>query len=235
MVVPFISRVLHLVMCKLLILSTKYSTTRISAASVFRSTDASTTAPGVPSNRSVSFNDSTLAQESTVRSVHGSNVLALHRAKSGTAHNIPTVQQLTPHAQILNQSLSPVSLNRTAQSEVSSSSNSQTSNQVQSKHTHKSRRRSSHFQSPAKLGFYSPRSKTILRDAKMKYRIFIATQCAFPTTAQALESAVVKYSLSGEEYAAETESDREDIPIADTGRLQVVSGFASMCYSGTMI
>jgi hypothetical protein len=62
-----------------------------------------------------------------------------------------------------------------------------------------------------------------LKEAKMKYRIYIATQVAFPTTAQALENAVMKYNMSGDEYATETESDRNEVPVADTGRLQVVS------------
>jgi hypothetical protein len=57
----------------------------------------------------------------------------------------------------------------------------------------------------------------------MKYRIYIATQVAFPTTTQALENAVLKYNMSGDEYAAETESERDEIPLANTGRLQVVS------------
>jgi hypothetical protein len=57
----------------------------------------------------------------------------------------------------------------------------------------------------------------------MKYRIYIATKVAFPTTAQALENAVMKYNSSGDEYAAETESERDEIPVADTGRIQVVS------------
>jgi hypothetical protein len=65
----------------------------------------------------------------------------------------------------------------------------------------------------------------------MKYRIYIATQVAFPTTAQALENAVMKYNMSGDEFAVETESERENIPVADTGRLQVVSTFCICAYS----
>jgi hypothetical protein len=149
--------------------------------------------------------------EPTATSIHGLDVLALHRNKTNTSKHIPTAQQLVPHVQILNQPRF-------------SSNNKQTSNQVTSTHSQRvKRRRTSQLCSPSRLGFYSPRSKTILRDAKMKYRIYVATQVAFPTTVQALENAVTNYNLSGDEYATETESEREDISVIDAGRVQVVS------------
>jgi hypothetical protein len=160
-----------------------------------------------------------------VTSVNGSNVLASHRAKSGNSPNTLTPQQLATYAQALNQN-QLVTLSHNAAwsgSNSSSSTPSWTPNQVQFKSVPKTRKRCSQIQTPSSLGFYSPRSKSILKDAKMKYRIYIATQVAFPTTVQALENAVIKYNMSGDEYATDTDSERDQIPLVDAGRLQVVS------------
>jgi hypothetical protein len=179
----------------------------------------------------ISANESTITHANipTVASVNRSNVLALHKAKYGNSQNTPTPQQLVTYAQTLSQNQQVASPHNNTHSGSSSSTESQRLNQVKSKSGHKlPKRRCSQFPSPSKLGFYSPRSKSILKEAKMKYRIYIATKIAFPTTAQALENAVIKYNLSGDEYATETESEREEIPAFDTGRLQVVSLCAYM-------
>jgi hypothetical protein len=172
----------------------------------------------------VSTNTSTVTPTTmpTAASANSSNVLALHRAKAGNSQKTLTPQQLATCAQALNQN-QPVTLSHNTPQSEPSSSESWTPNQIKSKKNHQLKRRPSQFQSPSRLGYYSPRSKSILKEAKMKYRIYIATQVAFPTTAQALEQAVSKYNLSGDEYAAETESERDEIPLFDTGRLQVVS------------
>jgi hypothetical protein len=159
------------------------------------------------------------------------NVLALHKAKNGNTQNIPTTQQLSTHMTSMTSSNNhPVNvpfstshphLQSTRTDNLSPNSSSQRSHHARL--THKSRRRSGLESTPAQLGFYSPRSKSILRDAKMKYRIYVATETPFPTTAQSLECATKSYNMSSDEYARDTDTDREIIPAADRGRLQVVS------------
>jgi hypothetical protein len=115
--------------------------------------------------------------------------------------------------------------------DTSSSEAPNTAGYLRPNRAHKSRQRPVKVHSPAKLGFYSPRSKSILKDAKRGYRLFIATKVAFPTTAQAFEHGVITYNISADDYAAETGSEREDIPVPDTGRLQVVYFCVHICVS----
>jgi hypothetical protein len=166
-------------------------------------------------------------------SIGASNVLHLHRSKS--KQSIPSNQRLSTHARLFSTPLHPSPTNAFLQSYTgssrssSSSSDSPLANSIRSRTLVKMRRRSNQSHSPALLGFYSPRSKSILKDAKLKYRIFIATELAFPTTTQAIDCATQKYNMTGDEYAADTETDREDVPQIDDWRAKVVSKEENMC------
>jgi hypothetical protein len=159
-----------------------------------------------------------------------SNVLAIHRAKGGNSQGIPLLEQLSAHRQSLNRESSMSSTDSAVHSRALISHSSESPSSSESYHlrktvangTYRSRRRSMQYHT-SQLGYYSPRSKSILRDAKMKYRIYIATEMPFPTTAQAFECASKKYNLSSDEYATDTETERENLPSVDRGRLQVVS------------
>jgi hypothetical protein len=181
-----------------------------------------------------------------------SNVLDLHRGRSRNTHKFPSVMQLSTHAQsfgptgmhntsiVTNHDTSSTSSSSTASAPASvqqyttpgsSADSSKSSNYhlYRSRRYQKRRHNSIQPHGPSRLGFYSPRSKSILKEAKIKYRIYIATETAFPTTAQALENALKKYGESSDEYTTSTSADTEtegelrDVPDVDTGRLQVVS------------
>jgi hypothetical protein len=185
-----------------------------------------------------------------------SNVLALHRSRSGNHHHIPTVQQLSTHAELLENNILHGSSNHqeapssntlqthTPSTSISSTAHTQVANTQIATETRRSsstdsfntrnpskstRMHKTGQSSPAKLGFYSPRSKSILKEAKLKYRIYIATNTAFPTTAQAIENAAIKYNSTCDEYAADIETDRGSLPPIDTGRLQVVRFCMHIC------
>jgi hypothetical protein len=172
-----------------------------------------------------------------------SSVLSLHKNKPQNKRPIPTPTQLSIHAQSLGcnihnlaspshqaslpSSISPsqVSVEPDSGTDTGTSTSSEGANaNYRSKSSLARRtRRSPAISTPANLGYYSPRSKSILKEAKLKYRIYIATTIAFPTTAQAIEHGAIKYNLTCDEYATDTESERGALPPIDTGRIQVVS------------
>jgi hypothetical protein len=186
---------------------------------------------------------------------HGfSSVLALHKAKLGNQRPVPTSEQLSRHYQTFGKNISNtitsssrqevipnqspshsasstpilIGAHSSAETGPSPSASQNLNTKFKSPGIQRTRRLPANC-SPARLGYYSPRSKSILREAKLKYRIYIATQVAFPTTAQSIEHAAIKYNTTCDEYAVDVDVNRAALPPIDAGRLQVVSRSFQVC------